>query len=41
MRTHPLVLHWIEDRLSAGDLAVGGRLPAARTLAEPVVGIFI
>jgi len=34
MRTHQLVLHWIEDRLSAGDLAVGGRLPAERTLAE-------
>src|SRR5690349_5405863 len=34
MRTHQLVLHWIEDRLSAGDLAVGGRLPAERALAE-------
>ncbi|NUT73015.1 FadR/GntR family transcriptional regulator [Pseudarthrobacter sp. C4D7] len=34
MRTHQLVLHWIEERLSAGDLAVGGRLPAERALAE-------
>src|SRR6476661_5923943 len=34
MRTHQLVLHWIEDQLSGGDLAVGGRLPAERTLAE-------
>jgi GntR family transcriptional regulator, transcriptional repressor for pyruvate dehydrogenase complex len=34
MRTHQLVLSWIEDQLSAGGLAVGGRLPAERTLAE-------
>jgi GntR family transcriptional regulator, transcriptional repressor for pyruvate dehydrogenase complex len=34
MRTHQLVLTWIEDQLSAGGLAVGGRLPAERTLAE-------
>ncbi|MEE9094520.1 FadR/GntR family transcriptional regulator [Pseudarthrobacter phenanthrenivorans] len=34
MRTHQLVLHWIEDQLSAGNLAVGGRLPAERALAE-------
>src|ERR671921_1640244 len=34
MRTHQLVLQWIEDRLSGGQLAVGGRLPAERTLAE-------
>ena len=34
MRTHQLVLAWIEDQLSAGRLAVGGRLPAERTLAE-------
>lgn len=34
MRTHQLVLSWIEDQLSAGRLAVGGRLPAERTLAE-------
>ncbi|MBT2532358.1 FadR family transcriptional regulator [Arthrobacter sp. ISL-48] len=34
MRTHQLVLHWIESRLSEGQLTVGGRLPAERTLAE-------
>lgn len=34
MRTHQLVLHWIENQLSEGRLAVGGRLPAERTLAE-------
>jgi GntR family transcriptional repressor for pyruvate dehydrogenase complex len=34
MRTHQLVLAWIEDQLFAGRLAVGGRLPAERTLAE-------
>ena len=34
MRTHQLVLHWIEDQLSGGRLAVGGRLPAERSLAE-------
>lgn len=34
MRTHQLVLQWIEDRLSDGQLAVGGRLPAERSLAE-------
>lgn len=34
MRTHQLVLHWIENELSAGRLAVGGRLPAERGLAE-------
>jgi GntR family transcriptional repressor for pyruvate dehydrogenase complex len=34
MRTHQLVLRWIEDQLSGGQLAVGGRLPAERTLAE-------
>lgn len=34
MRTHQLVLHWIESQLSEGKLAVGGRLPAERTLAE-------
>jgi GntR family transcriptional repressor for pyruvate dehydrogenase complex len=34
MRTHELVLHWIESQLSEGQLAVGGRLPAERTLAE-------
>ncbi|MEE2522244.1 FCD domain-containing protein [Pseudarthrobacter sp. J75] len=34
MRTHQLVLQWIENQLSDGQLAVGGRLPAERTLAE-------
>lgn len=34
MRTHQLVLTWIEKQLSEGELMVGGRLPAERTLAE-------
>jgi GntR family transcriptional repressor for pyruvate dehydrogenase complex len=34
MRTHQLVLHWIEGQLAEGKLAVGGRLPAERSLAE-------
>jgi GntR family transcriptional regulator, transcriptional repressor for pyruvate dehydrogenase complex len=34
MRTHQLVLSWIENELSEGRLAVGGRLPAERTLAD-------
>ena len=34
MRTHQLVLKWIEKQLSDGELALGGRLPAERTLAE-------
>lgn len=34
MRTHQLVLQWIENQLSEGHLTVGGRLPAERTLAE-------
>jgi GntR family transcriptional repressor for pyruvate dehydrogenase complex len=34
MRTHQLVLQWIENQLSTGELALGGRLPAERTLAE-------
>ncbi len=34
MRTHQLVLTWIEKQLSDGQLSVGGRLPAERTLAE-------
>jgi GntR family transcriptional repressor for pyruvate dehydrogenase complex len=34
MRTHQLVLTWIEKQLSEGALSVGGRLPAERTLAE-------
>jgi GntR family transcriptional repressor for pyruvate dehydrogenase complex len=34
MRTHQLVLQWIEDQLSSGQLALGGRLPAERSLAE-------
>ena len=36
MRTHQLVLSWIEAELSEGRLTVGGRLPAERTLAEPL-----
>src|SRR5919107_5766198 len=34
MKTHQLVLSWIENELSGGRLTVGGRLPAERTLAE-------
>lgn len=34
MRTHQLVLQWIEDQLAGGQLSVGGRLPAERSLAE-------
>ena len=34
MRTHQLVLTWIEKQLSDGELSVAGRLPAERTLAE-------
>lgn len=34
MRTHQLVLQWIENQLLRGNLAVGDRLPAERTLAE-------
>jgi GntR family transcriptional regulator, transcriptional repressor for pyruvate dehydrogenase complex len=34
MRTHQLVLQWIENQLSSGQLVLGGRLPAERTLAE-------
>lgn len=34
MRTHQLVLTWIEQQLSDGLLSVGGRLPAERALAE-------
>jgi GntR family transcriptional repressor for pyruvate dehydrogenase complex len=34
MKTHQLVLAWIENQLSEGRLAVGGRLPAERSLAE-------
>ncbi|TLM82098.1 FadR/GntR family transcriptional regulator [Pseudarthrobacter sp. NamE5] len=34
MKTHQLVLAWIENELSEGRLAVGGRLPAERSLAE-------
>jgi GntR family transcriptional repressor for pyruvate dehydrogenase complex len=33
MRTHQLVLTWIEQQLSDGALTVGGRLPAERMLA--------
>lgn len=34
MRTHQLVLRWIEGQLFSGQLALGGRLPAERSLAE-------
>ena len=34
MRTHQLVLKWIEGQLSNGQLVLGGRLPAERSLAE-------
>jgi GntR family transcriptional repressor for pyruvate dehydrogenase complex len=34
MRTHELVLQWIENQLTLGVLALGERLPAERTLAE-------
>ncbi|WP_026538660.1 FadR/GntR family transcriptional regulator [Arthrobacter sp. 9MFCol3.1] len=34
MRTHQLVLQWIENQFSSGQLALGARLPAERTLAE-------
>ena len=34
MRTHQLVLHWIEEQLSTGRLTLGARLPAERSLAE-------
>ena len=34
MRTHQLVLNWIEKQLSDGQLSVGGRLPGERALAE-------
>ncbi|MCR1163099.1 FCD domain-containing protein [Paenarthrobacter sp. UW852] len=34
MRTHELVLQWIEKQLSDGDLTLGGRLPGERAMAE-------
>ena len=34
MCTHELVLQWIEKQLSDGDLALGGRLPGERAMAE-------
>lgn len=34
MRTHQLVLKWIEGQLFTGELTLGGRLPAERSLAE-------
>lgn len=34
MRTHQLVLGWIEEQLRAGSLAIGQRLPGERALAE-------
>ncbi|MEZ2389532.1 FadR/GntR family transcriptional regulator [bacterium RCC_150] len=33
MRTHELVLRWIEKQLSDGELVIGARLPAERSLA--------
>ncbi|WP_026555981.1 FadR/GntR family transcriptional regulator [Arthrobacter sp. 35W] len=33
MRTHQLVLAWIEEQLAGGALTVGGRLPPERALA--------
>lgn len=34
MRSHQVVLVWVEEQLAAGDLSVGSRLPAERMLAE-------
>lgn len=34
MRTHQLVLGWIEEQLRAGTLVIGQRLPGERALAE-------
>ncbi|WP_427015519.1 FadR/GntR family transcriptional regulator [Pseudarthrobacter sp. P1] len=34
MRTHQLVLAWIEEQLAGGELKVGGRLPPERALAS-------
>lgn len=34
VRTHQMVLGWIEEQLASGALAVGDRLPAERALAE-------
>lgn len=34
MRTHQMVLGWIEEQLRVGKLAVGQRLPGERALAE-------
>lgn len=34
MRTHELVLQWIETQLSSRELTLGGRLPSERMLAE-------
>lgn len=34
MRTHQLVLQWIETQLSSKELTIGGRLPPERMLAE-------
>jgi len=33
-RTYTLVLDWLEERLRAGEISVGDRLPAERHLAE-------
>ncbi len=34
MRTHELVLQWIEKQISDGELTLGGRLPGERAMAE-------
>ncbi|AIY01585.1 transcriptional regulator, GntR family [Arthrobacter sp. PAMC 25486] len=34
MRTHQVVLNWIESQLAAGSLKLGDRLPPERALAE-------
>src|SRR5881392_1270635 len=34
MRTHELVLRWIENKLSDGELVIGARLPGERSMAE-------
>ncbi|MCZ2401779.1 FadR family transcriptional regulator [Paenarthrobacter sp. Z7-10] len=34
MRSHQVVLTWVEEQLASGELPVGSRLPAERMLAE-------
>src|SRR4029453_14500164 len=38
MRTHELVLQWIEKQLTDGDPALGGRPPGERAMAEQLQG---